>query len=58
MPVEEVGDDRAVGSHSRVTDFGLCDEITFESTMHLLSVDGTVQLGTPSVIRTIQGRCH
>jgi hypothetical protein len=39
-------------------DFGLCDEITLESTTHTLRFGGTVELGTPSVIRTIQGRCR
>ena len=39
-------------------DFGLCDQITLEGTTHILRIDGTVELGTASVIRTLQGRCR
>jgi hypothetical protein len=39
-------------------DFGLCDEVRLETTRHLLSVDGTVKLGTPELIRTLKGDCH
>lgn len=39
-------------------DFGLCDEITLESTIHAIRVGGDVTLGEPRILRTIQGRCN
>jgi hypothetical protein len=39
-------------------DFGLCDEITLETSPHLVRFDGEVMLGEPEVVRTIQGDCH
>jgi hypothetical protein len=39
-------------------DFGLCDEITLESTSHSTVIPGMVTLGEPQVVRTIQGECH
>ena len=39
-------------------DFGLCDEVRLESTTHRLMLDGTVELGTTQVIRTLKGDCH
>jgi hypothetical protein len=39
-------------------DFGLCDEITLESTTHSLTYDGTVKLGEPTTVRTLKGDCH
>ncbi len=39
-------------------DFGLCDEITLESTSHTIFFPGEVTLGEPEVVRTIQGDCH
>ncbi len=39
-------------------DFGLCDEVTLFSTTHLLMYDRRVTLGTPQVVRTVQGDCH
>jgi len=39
-------------------DFGLCDEITLESTTHSVVFGGSVTLGEPEVVRTIQGECH
>ena len=39
-------------------DFGLCDQITLEQATHRVVVNGQVQLGEPSVVRTIEGTCH
>lgn len=39
-------------------DFGLCDQITLESTTHLITVGGQVTLGEPTVVRTIEGDCN
>ncbi|MEI9941423.1 MAG: hypothetical protein WDO69_29745 [Pseudomonadota bacterium] len=39
-------------------DFGLCDEVRLESTKHLLRANGGVELGSPQVIRTLEGDCH
>lgn len=39
-------------------DFGLCDTITLEQTTHRVTVDGTVTLGQPEAVRSIQGECH
>jgi hypothetical protein len=39
-------------------DFGLCDEITLESTTHGILVGGQVGLGEPAVVRTLQGDCN
>jgi hypothetical protein len=39
-------------------DFGLCDEITLQSTTHRLTYPGTVQLGEPTTVRTLKGDCH
>jgi len=39
-------------------DFGLCDQITLESTTHLLIEPGNVTLGKPTRVKTIQGDCH
>jgi hypothetical protein len=39
-------------------DFGLCDQITLQQTMHSITVDGTVSLGEPDTVRTIQGDCN
>jgi hypothetical protein len=39
-------------------DFGLCDEITLETTTHRVMVGGAVTLGEPEVVRTIQGNCN
>jgi len=39
-------------------DFGLCDEVRLESTKHRLRVPNGVELGTPQVIRTLEGDCQ
>lgn len=44
--------------HTTFGDFGLCDEITLESTTHRIMVGGQVMLGEPTVVRTIQGNCN
>jgi hypothetical protein len=39
-------------------DWGLCDEITLESTTHAIRYGSSaVELGEPNVVRTIQGKC-
>lgn len=38
-------------------DSGLCSLVQLESTQHRLRADGTVQLGTPQVIRTLLRNC-
>ena len=39
-------------------DFGLCDEITLQTTTDTILYDGTVKLGQPKTLRTIKGDCH
>lgn len=39
-------------------DFGLCDQITLQQTMHSITVDGAVSLGEPDTVRTIEGDCN
>lgn len=39
-------------------DFGLCDQITLEQTQYSITVTGSVTIGDPETIRTIQGHCN
>jgi hypothetical protein len=39
-------------------DFGLCDQITLESTRFNEAVDGTITMESPKDIRTLKGTCH
>lgn len=39
-------------------DFGLCDEIRLLSTRHVILASGEVKLGSPVVLRVVNGNCH
>ena len=39
-------------------DFGLCDEIRLLRTRHRILASGEVRLGSPEVLRTVNGNCH
>jgi hypothetical protein len=39
-------------------DWGECDKISLDSTIDTIASDGTVQLGTPVRLRTIDGTCY
>jgi hypothetical protein len=39
-------------------DFGLCDSIRVMRTRHVITANHEVRLGTPEVVRTVNGKCH